>query len=212
MNIPCYLTKYKILEPKISWSKVKKIFIETCDIKEEKNNWTFSILKKANREYSKWIHLQLILSDADEIILPWHNHHNKNNGINLVPPQGLSLFQVSSNLREKESVFVKQMPACIEKIKYFNNKPIGIVYLVAGTLQIDLHKYLEYSENKFVNIDGLHRLLSLHYPEERKDTILECYVAYNKRKKIFMSLLYNYFNHNWTRRNKKLELNILPKS
>ncbi len=175
--------KYKIIEKELPWAKVKRDFLKYHDISERKNHWTFEVIKKANKEYSKWIHLQLTFDDAKDIILPWHNH--KGSKIDLIPKTGLSLYETYLNLKKNETEFIKRVPACIEKIKSFQNKPTGIIFLVMGTLRVDVYNYLDIKDGSLVHLDGLHRLLSLFYPIERADSVIDCYAAYDKRKRWF---------------------------
>ncbi len=175
--------KYNIIEKELSWAKVKRDFLKYHDVSEQKHHWTFDVIKKAHKEYSKWIHLQLTFEDAKDIILPWHNH--RDSPVDLIPRNGLTLYETYLNLKKNEAEFIKSLPDCIEKIKSFQNKPTGIIYLIAGTLQVDVYRFVNYSGGKLVHIDGLHRLLSLFYPLERRDVLIDCYVAYYKRKRWF---------------------------
>ncbi len=176
-----FLERTKIIEPELRWGKIRREFKRHHNLKEQKDSWSFEIIKRTNKEYANWIHVQLGFEDLKEIILPKHNHRNSD--ADLIPKEGLTLYETSLNLKANENKFSKLIPECLERIKFFRDKPLGIIYLAEGVLSIDVYKDVKYSENKLVHLDGLHRLLSLFYPEERPSIAVDCYVAYNPQKK-----------------------------
>lgn len=157
---------------KIKYKDVKKRFKEEFDIST--NDWELKCLGAANRKFGSWIETKLPLKAAYQVILPNHFHGEKE----LVPISGLTVKEACMRLRKNKKEYISKCPDCIKAIKKHNKERIGDVYLSQEPVA-DFGDYGKIKDYKghFIELNGLHRLLSLLCPSKSRHKFINCYIA-----------------------------------
>ena len=134
-------------------------------------------IKKANKELGGWIDMDLPVSEIQEVLLSKHPH----GGITLVPKEGLQAKEVVANLKQMGHRYAAECPQCYKRIVELSSKTkqkLGSLYLSKAPIPtIRDHKHLVHKHGQLVHLDGLHRMLSLFYPQATQRATVHCFVA-----------------------------------
>lgn len=187
---------YKGNQSHLTWDEVRQSFINENNLNivnemspEEKkraqsNRWALDLLEKVNNNFFGWINIRLDIDKAKKIILlPYHTHgKGERPEIALIPKEGMLLGELADKLRYESEVerFRRRLPECFRSVTFFNRQSnFGMLYLCAGIPDPEdiTYKHLRYRPGNLIHIDGLHRLMGMVYPVERRDVVLNCYVA-----------------------------------
>ena len=147
--------------------------------------WEIYNLRRANKQFGKWVQAMIAVEDIGGIVLPYHvgscdQHSDLPQKILLVPPSGLTLDHAHTRFKQIRGRYRRLAPVCYERIMrakqlvpmnlgsfFFSQEPI----LIGSTYQ-----GLTGFKRQLTHLDGLHRLMALMEVDE-KLRYISCYVA-----------------------------------
>ncbi len=140
------------LHKNVDFEEVTAIFLRENPVGTGSNEWAFSAIQAANRQFASWAQTTLTLEDILAIMLPHHLH----DGLEIVPPRCATVAQAIENLK-----LFPASCACSSRIDALSTKPGSIIFLSTAPVNHPDYQGLLYRNHKgLTHLDGLHRLIA----------------------------------------------------
>ncbi len=106
--------------------------------------------------------------------------HNKNE---MISKHGATVEETCNRLQKFKKYYEQKRLKCIKIIKNYNTKNFRPIILTQIPINSRRQKKIRQKSNNLICYDGLHRLLSLYYPEKINFDYVKCFIAVSDENK-----------------------------
>jgi hypothetical protein len=147
---------------KVEISEVLSSFDKEHQASDGTNSWARTMIENANHKFNgEWHLAELSRREVLRVLLVWHC--DPEDGLELIPKEGMSVEEVTEHLRKIEDEYRKRNSDCYEKIKKFSKNNFSTLFLSIEPIKgygVQQYDDLQYRKGSLVHLDGLHRLIA----------------------------------------------------